>query len=109
LLGASSGGVEGRGNVAAGFLRREGKLGGRCRLLHPARGNAEATFPGATEADEGSSGDELGDDRLGELLGGGLGAAEGGFEGVAEGHELVDLGDDARLLGEGGNWDRCAA
>ena len=95
---ASSGGVDGWGNVAGGFIRRVGKLGERCRRVHPARGTAEATVPGATEGGEESSGDELGDDCLGELLGGGLGAAEGGFEGVAEGHELVDFGDDGKLL-----------
>ena len=43
-------------------------------------------------------GDEFGDDRLCELLGGGLGAAQSRFEGVAKGHELVDLDDDAFLL-----------
>jgi hypothetical protein len=30
-----------------------------------------------------------------------LGGGELGFEAVAEGHQLVDLGDDAVLLGEG--------
>lgn len=49
-----------------------------------------------------ASGDDLGDDRPGELLRGGLGAAEGRFEAVAKGHELVNLGDDAGLFGEGG-------
>jgi hypothetical protein len=49
------------------------------------------------------SGDELGDEGVGELAGQVLGVTEGGFEGVAELHELVDLGDDALLLGEGGS------
>ena len=39
------------------------------------------------------------DDAVGEGLLGGLGGLEFGFEGVAEGHEFVDFGDDAVLLG----------
>ena len=33
---------------------------------------------------------------------GGLGALETGFEAVAQGHQFIDFGDDAVLLGEGG-------
>ena len=52
------------------------------------------------------SGDELGDEGFGEAAGAFVGGADLGFEAVAEGHEVVDLGDDARLLGEGRHWDK---
>jgi hypothetical protein len=39
-------------------------------------------------------------DGIGEVNLGGLGFGEAGFEGVAQGHEFVDFGDDAVLLGE---------
>jgi hypothetical protein len=48
------------------------------------------------------SGEKLGHERLREAAGALVGGAELGFEGVAEGHEVIDPGDDARLLGERG-------
>ena len=47
------------------------------------------------------------EDGFEEAAGFGLGGGELGFEAVAEGHQLVDLGDDAVLLGEG--WEGDAA
>ena len=38
------------------------------------------------------------------LLGAGLG--EVGLEAVDEGHQFIDLGDDAVLFGEGRKWNR---
>ena len=35
----------------------------------------------------------------------GLGGGELGFQAVAEGHQLIHFGDDAVLLGEGGQRD----
>ena len=35
------------------------------------------------------------------------GARDAGFESIAEGHQLVDLRDDAALLRKGGNRDKC--
>ena len=43
------------------------------------------------------------DDGGEEVVGVGLGLLELGFEVVAQGHELIDLGGDAFLLGERGN------
>ena len=38
-----------------------------------------------------------------KAVGVGLGLLESGFEVVAEGHELIDLGDDALLFSNRGN------
>ena len=36
-----------------------------------------------------------------EALAGGIGSGEGDLQPVAEGHQLIDFGDDAVLFGEG--------
>ena len=50
----------------------------------------------------GSRLEQFGDQGFGDLAGGEFGVAELGFEGVAQGHELIDFGDDALLFGEWG-------
>ena len=44
-------------------------------------------------------------DGVGQTALGGLGVGEAGLEGVAEGHELVDFGDDAVLFGQRRDWN----
>ena len=51
------------------------------------------------------SADSLLDEGVGEVALGGLGGAEAGLELVAEGHQLVDFGDDAVLFGEWRKWN----
>src|ERR1017187_5734379 len=41
-----------------------------------------------------------------EAAGLGLGGGESGFQAVAEGHQIIDFGDDAVLLGEWGKGQR---
>lgn len=48
--------------------------------------------------------DGLLDDSVGEVDLGGFGVGEARLEGVAQGHEFVDLGDDAVLFGK--RWER---
>jgi len=51
------------------------------------------------------SGRDGGGQGLGQAGGGLLLLVELGFEVVEEGHQVVNLGDDPFLLGQGRNWD----
>jgi hypothetical protein len=47
--------------------------------------------------------DRLFDNCIGQLDLSGLGVIKAGLERIAQGHQFIDLGDDAVLFGEGGN------